>query len=440
MVAGTPDFMALEQVGGKPVFASDLYSLGMTAICLLTGKSPKEMVNQLTGSISWREHAPSVDDKFAAILDRSIKYDFRDRYQTAQEMLSSLEGNTTLVGEDETTIVATQPASGSSSNETIVDQLPSSNLAARTLVDQGIKEIVADSKGSMGSFWVESPNAMIVWRRLYGELRGNEIPELCHILGEAQEWEVYWKAITLLSYSVIKPEGKPFQLQILTAISNHIAKGGYLQTAALALLQKLPIRREIWECLIESLQFAQRSREAYEIVKIIVRFTPPDKRDQTGAVILELFSLLDDDHYVQQLVTVIEELDYRQAIPTLRDIFSYVYHYKVLSAAELLAKWQDKASVPFMRRYIDSKYKTATSDTHIHVLKALYKIEGSSCASYVAEILLNSPVSIQRGIYYHTLEEFKNEPVVMEAARRLVETTSDPEIRKNVGAFVERNK
>lgn len=91
IVAGTPDFMALEQVGGKPVFASDLYSLGMTAISLLTGKMPKEMINPLTGEISWRTHASVVEDGFASILDRATKPSFSDRYKTALEMLESLQ-------------------------------------------------------------------------------------------------------------------------------------------------------------------------------------------------------------------------------------------------------------------------------------------------------------------------------------------------------------
>ncbi|MEO1391268.1 MAG: serine/threonine-protein kinase, partial [Cyanobacteria bacterium J06634_6] len=43
IVIGTPGFMAPEQAAGRPTFASDLYSLGLTAIYLLTGRSPGEM-------------------------------------------------------------------------------------------------------------------------------------------------------------------------------------------------------------------------------------------------------------------------------------------------------------------------------------------------------------------------------------------------------------
>ena len=60
IVIGSPGFMPLEQAAGKPVFASDLYSLGLTAIYLLTGKRPKELTDLLTGEISWRKYAADV--------------------------------------------------------------------------------------------------------------------------------------------------------------------------------------------------------------------------------------------------------------------------------------------------------------------------------------------------------------------------------------------
>lgn len=43
IVLGTPGFMAPEQAAGRPIYASDIYSMGMTAIYLLTGKLPQEL-------------------------------------------------------------------------------------------------------------------------------------------------------------------------------------------------------------------------------------------------------------------------------------------------------------------------------------------------------------------------------------------------------------
>ncbi|MBE9189072.1 serine/threonine protein kinase [Gloeocapsopsis crepidinum LEGE 06123] len=90
-VIGTPGFMPPEQAAGRPVYASDLYSLGMTAIYLLTGRAPQQLdVNPQTGEIGWRRYAASISPDFAAVLDKAIQPHIGDRYTTAQEMQSAL--------------------------------------------------------------------------------------------------------------------------------------------------------------------------------------------------------------------------------------------------------------------------------------------------------------------------------------------------------------
>jgi serine/threonine-protein kinase len=90
VMAGTPGYTSLEQAAGRPVFASDLYSLGATAIFLLTGKNPQQMVDLTTGRINWHAHSPKVSQSFAAILDKATEAVARDRYQTARQMREAL--------------------------------------------------------------------------------------------------------------------------------------------------------------------------------------------------------------------------------------------------------------------------------------------------------------------------------------------------------------
>lgn len=90
MVAGTPGYISPEQAVGRPVFASDLYGLGVTAIFLLTGKSPRQLTDPATGRISWRQHAPRVSPSVAAVLDKSTEMYVRNRYQTAAQMSEDL--------------------------------------------------------------------------------------------------------------------------------------------------------------------------------------------------------------------------------------------------------------------------------------------------------------------------------------------------------------
>jgi serine/threonine-protein kinase len=89
---GTPGYMSSEQAAGRPVYSSDLYSLGLTAIFLLTGKSPQDLLpDPNTGEIIWRQYAENVDENLLDVLDRSIRFHPRDRFTTAKAMLAALE-------------------------------------------------------------------------------------------------------------------------------------------------------------------------------------------------------------------------------------------------------------------------------------------------------------------------------------------------------------
>ena len=88
---GTPGYMSSEQAAGRPVYSSDLYSLGLTAIFLLTGKTPQYLESDSrTGEILWRKEAPQVSAHLAKVLDKSIHFHPRDRFASAEEMLMAL--------------------------------------------------------------------------------------------------------------------------------------------------------------------------------------------------------------------------------------------------------------------------------------------------------------------------------------------------------------
>ncbi len=93
IVIGTPGYMPSEQAAGRPVYSSDLYSLGMTAIYLLTGKSPQQLqTDSQTGEILWHDYATHLSPPFANIIDKAIRYHPRDRFASAKEMLDALQG------------------------------------------------------------------------------------------------------------------------------------------------------------------------------------------------------------------------------------------------------------------------------------------------------------------------------------------------------------
>lgn len=95
IVIGTPGFMPPEQGIGRPVYGSDLYSLGLTAIYLLTGKTAAELpTDPETGKILWRiwfDDQGAKDQPLIRVLEQAIQPHLQERWKSAQEMKDALE-------------------------------------------------------------------------------------------------------------------------------------------------------------------------------------------------------------------------------------------------------------------------------------------------------------------------------------------------------------
>lgn len=91
---GSPGYMPSEQMAGRPRFCSDLYAVGMIGIQALTGLHPRELPEDpRTCEMIWRDRA-DVNPTLADILDKLVRYDFRERYQSAVEVLTDLSALT----------------------------------------------------------------------------------------------------------------------------------------------------------------------------------------------------------------------------------------------------------------------------------------------------------------------------------------------------------
>ncbi|NEU75688.1 protein kinase [Hassallia byssoidea VB512170] len=98
--AGTQGYAAIEQLrSGKAYPASDLYSLGVTCIHLLTQVEVDELYDPLEGKWLWREHlrqkGKDVSTQLAEVLDKLLKDYVKERYQSANEVLAALKQVTT---------------------------------------------------------------------------------------------------------------------------------------------------------------------------------------------------------------------------------------------------------------------------------------------------------------------------------------------------------
>ncbi|MFB2923008.1 MULTISPECIES: protein kinase domain-containing protein [Aerosakkonema] len=91
---GTPEYVAAEQMKGKALPASDLYSLGVTCIYLLTGVPPLDMFDAVENRWVWRDFLPpgtQVSDRLGRILDKLVKSTVSQRYKSVAEVMQAME-------------------------------------------------------------------------------------------------------------------------------------------------------------------------------------------------------------------------------------------------------------------------------------------------------------------------------------------------------------
>ena len=94
---GTPGYMPLEQLQGNPQFNSDIYALGMVSIQALTGLPANDISklrdphNPNMGEIVWTHRTPHTNPHIVNVINKMVRFDCRQRYQSATEVLNDLK-------------------------------------------------------------------------------------------------------------------------------------------------------------------------------------------------------------------------------------------------------------------------------------------------------------------------------------------------------------
>jgi|GEM_PF-221715 len=90
-VIGSMQYCAPEQVRGQATFSSDIYSLGVTCMYLVTNVDPTSFYDTTTEKFLWRNHlgTNSVTDQLGRILDK-MTASVRERYQSVGEVIKEL--------------------------------------------------------------------------------------------------------------------------------------------------------------------------------------------------------------------------------------------------------------------------------------------------------------------------------------------------------------
>ncbi len=95
---GSAEYASPEQLQGNALFASDLYSLGVTCIHLLTGTHPFHLFDFVNHAWTWRDYwlwdvsdATSERDRLAQILDCLIEPDLTRRFSSVDDAIAAMQ-------------------------------------------------------------------------------------------------------------------------------------------------------------------------------------------------------------------------------------------------------------------------------------------------------------------------------------------------------------
>jgi len=91
-VTGSAEYAAPEQIKGEAIKSSDIYSLGVTCIHLLTGMSPFDLFDIKADAWAWRHYLKvPVSARLGRILDKMVQREPSKRYRSIEAILTDMK-------------------------------------------------------------------------------------------------------------------------------------------------------------------------------------------------------------------------------------------------------------------------------------------------------------------------------------------------------------
>ncbi|MDZ8054722.1 MAG: protein kinase domain-containing protein [Aulosira sp. ZfuVER01] len=136
---GSPEYVAPEQIRGRAIFASDIYSLGVTCIRLLTERSPFDSYDINNDTWIWQQYLKTpVSNDLSRILNKMVESIPIRRYQTADEVLNELQ----KLSLAPTSAISVKPVTISPSTPQ-----PAGNSKSQTQIDRDLEELKTQFMG-----------------------------------------------------------------------------------------------------------------------------------------------------------------------------------------------------------------------------------------------------------------------------------------------------
>ncbi len=97
-VIGSAGYAAPEQSMGQATFASDVYSLGLTCLYLLTGLHPFELYSAAEDRWVWQDYLPApIEGRFAQVLNQMVERSLQQRYSSMEQVALDLQFSQNLL-------------------------------------------------------------------------------------------------------------------------------------------------------------------------------------------------------------------------------------------------------------------------------------------------------------------------------------------------------
>lgn len=160
-----------------------------------------------------------------------------------------------------------------------------------------------------------------------------------------------------------------------------------------------------------------------------------EARVDIGAKLTTVLRSVENYYDLQALLKLLQEMDYRECLPVLREILESGNSGSVAAVVSTIALWRDQESVEPLRETIERFMFVNLGGYLDGMIQALYTLEGSSCASFLAKFLREcSPVN-QKQLLKSSLKNIR-EKDIRSAASLLATTSADVEVAQLARDYV----